>query len=289
MFRAMSPTAPIGIFDSGLGGLAVLREVQRLLPHENILFLGDTARQPYGPRTVEEVRRYSIEISGYLIEQGAKMILIGCNTASVAGGDAAQACFPDTPILGMIRPGVVRAMQTTRTKRIGVWGTEITIASHAYEQALVQADPDVKTLGVACPTLLRLAEKGNIENKPHLLELAAQDFKPIADFQADTLVLGCTDFTCVRDVIDQVVDGRAVIVDPAEEIVREAYHVLGQNGGLNLLETQGAMKFVITSDELENFSTFGAKFLNLPHIQVDLVHLEDVERAGTSRSITPIE
>src|SRR5512146_1233934 len=193
----MNPTAPIGIFDSGLGGLAVLREVRRLLPHEDVLFLGDTQRQPYGPRTVEEVRQITIEISGYLIDKGAKIVLIACNTASAAGGDAAQACYPGTPIIGMIRPGVNAALRASRRKRIGIWGTEMTIATGVYNQMLVNADPMVKALGVACPTLLRLAEKGKIDNKPYLLELAAEDFKSIAQFNADTLILGCTDFTCV--------------------------------------------------------------------------------------------
>lgn len=277
----LDPDGPIGIFDSGLGGLAVLREVNRLLPEEDTLFLGDTFRQPYGPRTVEEVRLYAIEITGYLIQHGAKMVLIGCNTASIAGGEAAQQCFPDTPVIGMIMPGVNAALRTSKTKRIGVWGTEITIASEAYDQMLVKTDPSVRVTGVSCPTLLRLAEKGKIGDRPYIRELASNVFQPVADFKADTLILGCTDFTCVRDVIDEVVSGQVTVVDPAEEVAREAMRVLNENGGLRRKTDRPAEnKFLITGDDLDNFSTFGAKFLGVPEIKVSRVPLADVQNAA---------
>jgi glutamate racemase len=277
----MDPKAPIGIFDSGLGGLAVLREVNRLLPDEECLFLGDTLRQPYGPRTVEEVRQYAIEITGYLIEKGAKMVLIGCNTASIAGGDAAQACFPDVPVIGMIQPGVRAAIRASRSKRIGVWGTEITVASQAYDQLIVKTDPKAEVVGVACPTLLRLAEKGKIDDRPYLLSLATADFQKVAKFKADTLILGCTDFTCVRDIIDEVVETQAVVVDPAEEVVREATRILKEQNGLNPGSGKKALtKFMITGDDQENFSKCGAKFLSVPDIEVTRVPLAEVQSAA---------
>jgi glutamate racemase len=279
----MDLNAPIGIFDSGLGGLAVLREVNRLLPNEDCLFLGDTERQPYGPRTVEEVRQYAIEITGYLIEMGAKMVLIGCNTASIAGGDAAQACFPDVPVIGMIKPGVRAALRASQSKRIGVWGTEITVASQAYDQLIVETDPEAEVVGVACPTLLRLAEKGKIGDRPYLRDLARNDFQKVAEFKADTLILGCTDFTCVRDIIDEIVGNQAVVVDPAEEVVREATRVMAACGGLNAGQGRAAMtKFFVTGDDQENFSTFGAKFLGVPKIDVTRVPLADVQKAAGS-------
>ena len=279
----MDRYAPIGVFDSGLGGLAVLREVNRLLPAEDCLFVGDTLRQPYGPRTMEEVRQYSIEITGYLIEKGAKVVLIGCNTASIAGGDAAQACFPNVPVIGMIQPGVRAALRASRSKRIGVWGTEITVASRAYDQLLVNTDPQAEVVGVACPTLLRLAEKGKIGDRPYLRDLAAKDFQKVAEFKADTLILGCTDFTCVRDIIDEVVGDQAVVVDPAEEVVREAAGIMEERGGLNPGSGRTATtKFFITGDDQENFSTFGAKFMGVPMIDVTRVPLADVQKAAGS-------
>ncbi len=285
MTKTNKPSAPIGIFDSGLGGLAVLREVNRLLPNEDCLFLGDTMRQPYGPQTVEQVRQYAIEITGYLIEQGAKIVLIGCNTASIAGGEAAQACFPDVPVIGMIQPGVRAALRTSQSKRIGVWGTEITIASQVYDQMIVQADPQAQVVGVSCPTLLRLAEKGKIEDRPYLLDLATKDFQPVADFEADTLILGCTDFTCVRDVIDETVGNQVVVVDPAEEVVREAGRVLAEKCELNPGQARAAKtEFYVTGDDQDNFSRFGAIFLGVPSIDVTRVALADVQKAaGCSR------
>lgn len=281
MTSHMNPKAPIGIFDSGLGGLAVLREVNRLLPGEDCLFVGDTLRQPYGPRTIEEVRQYSIEITAYLIEKGAKLVLIACNTASIAGGDAAQASYPDIPVIGMIQPGVKAALRATRNKRLGVWGTEITIASQAYDQMIVDFDPQAEVVGVACSTLLRLAEKGKISDRPYLHKLASQDFKNVAEFKADTLILGCTDFTCVRDIIDEVVGNQAVVVDPAEEVVHEAARVMQEQGGLNPGMGRAAWtKFFITGDDKENFSGFGAKFLNVPMIDVTRIPLADVQKAA---------
>jgi glutamate racemase len=279
MVEKMNPNAPIGIFDSGLGGLAVLREVNRLLPNENCLFLGDTLRQPYGPRTVEEVRQYAIEITGYLIQQGVKMVLIGCNTASIAGGDAAQERYPETPVIGMIRPGVRAALRASKSKRIGVWGTEITVASQAYDQMLVQTDPQAHVAGVACPTLLRLAEKGKIDDHAYIHQLASADFQKIAEFNADTLILGCTDFTCVRDVIDEVVQDQVVVVDPAEEVVREATRIMNVRDGLNKQNVPGTTRFVVTGDDKENFSRFGAKFLGVPGIEVSRIPLADVMSA----------
>ena len=281
MTISMNPNAPIGIFDSGLGGLAVLRELNRLLPNEDCLFLGDTMRQPYGPQTVEQVRQYAIEITGYLIEQGAKIVLIGCNTASIAGGDAAQACFPSVPVIGMINPGVQAALRNSKSKRIGVWGTEITIASQAYDRLIVLTDPQAHVVGRACPTLLRLAEKGKIDDRSYLLDLAAKDFQKVEDFKADTLILGCTDFTCVRDVIDEVVGDKAIVVDPAEEVVREAVKVMAERGGLNIGQDRPAKtEFYVTGHDQENFSRFGAIFLGVPTIDVTRVQLEDVQKAA---------
>lgn len=281
MTNKMNPNAPIGIFDSGLGGLAVLREVNRLLPDEDCLFLGDTMRQPYGPQTVEQVRQYAIEITGYLIEQGAKIVLIGCNTASIAGGDAAQACFPSVPVIGMIQPGVQAALRASQSKRIGVWGTEITIASQAYDQLIFQTEPKAKVVGVSCPTLLRLAEKGKIDDRAYLLDLAAKDFQKVEDFKADTLILGCTDFTCVRDVIDEVVGDKAIVVDPAEEVVREAVKVMAERIGLNIGQDRPAKtEFYVTGHDQENFSRFGAIFLGVPSIDVTRVQLEDFQKAA---------
>jgi len=276
MVADMNPDAPIGVFDSGLGGLAVLREVRRLLPHENILFLGDTARQPYGPRPIEEVRRFAVEITSYLARQGAKMVIIACNTASVAGQEAAQRALPDLPILGMIAPGVRAALDASRSSRIGVWGTAITVESKAYDRLVLQLNPAMEVLGVACPELLRLAEKGQIDDRPYLLQLARTYFEPLANFEADTLILGCTDLTCVRDIAEEVVGENVTVVDPAEQVVREARQILKDTGGLREHTHEPAScQFLITGDDTDNFAAFTAKFMGLPNVDVTRIALTE--------------
>jgi glutamate racemase len=266
--------APIGVFDSGLGGLAVLRELRRLLPNEDVLFLGDTLRQPYGPQPVEDVRRYAVEITGYLAGQGVKLVIIACNTASVAGREAAQRCFPDLPVLGMVGPGVRAALASSLGKRIGVWGTAITIESQAYDQQILQLNPEMEVFGATCPELLRLAEKGQIDDRPHLLSLARGYFQPLAERGVDTLILGCTDLTCVRDISEEVAGEAVKVVDPAEEVVQEARQILQEAGGLRSEEHgSGRYRFVITGDDQTNFASFAARFLDLSKVRVDRVVL----------------
>lgn len=278
MTANVTAEAPIGIFDSGLGGLAVLRELRRLLPDEHVLFVGDTARQPYGPQPVEDVRQYTIEITGYLARHGVKMVIIACNTASVAGREAAQRCFPELPVLGMIEPGVRAALSISRGNRIGILGTSITIRSKAYDQQIQQADPTMAVLGATCPDLLRLAEKGKVDDRPLLLELARRYFQPLADFQIDTLILGCTDLTCVRDIIEEVAGRDVVVIDPAEEVAREAHRIL-QNVGL--LRPPGddppRTRFLITGDDLANFANFTARFMGWLHVEIDRISLKELE------------
>lgn len=280
MTLEMNPGAPIGIFDSGLGGLAVLREIRRLLSNEKVLFLGDTARQPYGPRPVEEVRRFAVEITGYLVQQGVKMVIIACNTASVAGREAAQQAFPDIPVLGMLGPGVRASLSVSRNNRIGVWGTVLTVNTKAYDQLILQLNPDTGVFGVACPELLRLAEKGQVDDRAHLLQLARRYFQPLADLKADTLILGCTDLTCVRDIVEQVVAEDVTVVDPAEEVVCEIREILQDAGGLRShREGPASYQFLITGNDLANFAAFTARFLGMSHVEVERVSLADVQQA----------
>jgi len=276
----MKQSAPIGIFDSGLGGLAVLREVRRLLPHEDVVFLGDTARQPYGPQPVESVRQYAIENAAYLAQQGAKLVIIACNTASVAGRDAAQACFPDLPVLGMIGPGVRGALAASQHGRIGVWGTRITVDSKAYDQRILELDPDAHVQGAACPDLLRLAEKGKIDDRPLLLSLARKYFQPLAEFGADTLILGCTDLTCVRDIAEEVAGDQVTIVDPAEEVVREAGQILEAAGALKSEASPGSYRFFVTGDDVDNFTAFTLRFMEMPAADVTSISVDAVRQAA---------
>lgn len=277
----LRPEAPIGIFDSGLGGLAVLREVRRLLPNEDVLFVGDTARQPYGPRPVKDVWRFALEITGYLAAQGAKMAIIACNTASVAGRDAAQHCFPDLPVLGMIGPGVRAALSTSWSGRIAVWGTALTVDNKAYDKLILELDTGMEVLGAACPELLRLAEKGQIDDRSYLLKLAQEYYQPLAQFQADTLILGCTDLTCIRDIAEEAAGEGVTVVDPAEEVVREAREILQEAGalkgpGAGLADT----RLSITGDDVAGFAAFTERFMDLPHVAVERISLDELRKAA---------
>jgi glutamate racemase len=267
---------PIGIFDSGPGGLAVLQEVRRLLPNEDVLYIGDTARQPYGPRPQEEVRRFAVELTGYLASLGAKAVLIGCNTASVAGWEAAQRAYPEIPVLGMIGPGVRAALVASRNQRIGVWGTELTADSKAYDHAIHALQPDTYVQSVSTPVLLRLCEKGQIDDRAYLGELCREYFAPVND--VDTLVLGCTDLTCVRDLIDQTVGEGVAVVDPAEAVVIEARQILEDANALHAPRTDApSYQFMITGSNEAEFAAFTERFLNLPHVDVEWVDLREVQ------------
>lgn len=267
--KGLSAAKPIGIFDSGPGGLAVLKEVHQLLPNEDVLYFGDTARQPYGPREIEEVEGFVLQITQWLIDHGVKLVIIACNTASVAGRDASCIKYPDIPILGMIEPAVAQALSITQNKQIGVWGTHLTIISNAYEQKIREADPAAGVHGMACPDLLRLAEKGQINNQHLLKKLADKYYQPLTSFSIDTLILGCTDLTCIGDIIKDTIGPDVNMVDPATEVVRRARHILSAHNALN--RSAGRDRFFITGRDSAGFARFASKFLGRPIADVTTV------------------
>jgi glutamate racemase len=275
---SVAASAPIGIFDSGPGGLAVLQQVMRYLPNEDVLYVGDTARQPYGPQPVENVRRYAEEISSYLFSLGVKIILIGCNTASVAGLDAARRRLPEIPILGMIEPGVRAALDLSRTQRIGIWGTEMTVEERAYDRLILEQLPEAEVLGIACSRLLRLTEKGLVEDRALLKELCELYFQPLREFEIDSLVLGCTDLTCVRDIIEEVAGPGVQVIDPAEEIIREAIGVLSSCSALRAEHDRaGRAQFFVSDENLAEFRQFTCQFLDIPSADVKKVVIPEIQ------------
>jgi glutamate racemase len=219
--KVCSAQQPIGVFDAGPGGLAVVKYMMTLLPAEDVLYLGDTARQPSGPQSTEKVRSNTIECCTWMAKQGVKAILIGCNTASVAALDAVREEIKDIPVLGMIEPGVRAALREASSLRIGVWGTELTVASHAYQKKLEQLRPQVQVIESAPVTMLRLAEKGQIQDKTQIKALVREYLKPFEGFGMDSLIFGCTDLTCVGEETAQALGDEVKIIDPAEEVVVE--------------------------------------------------------------------
>ncbi len=205
---------PIGIFDSGIGGMTVLREIQRLLPHENLYYIGDTARVPYGGKSVDTVLRYSREISTLLLEADCKMVVAACNTASALAVEKLSGEFSE-PIIGVVEPGASAAIAATRNGCIGVIGTRATIASRAYETAIDKHSPaKLRVSALACPLLVPLIEEGWF-NEPETLQIAERYLRQLLDGGIDTLVLGCTHYPLLKPCLQQVAGEHVTLVDSA--------------------------------------------------------------------------
>ena len=210
---------PIGIFDSGIGGLTVLKEIYRKLPHESTVYLGDTARVPYGIRSAETVTRYSMENTKFLFSQDVKMIVVACNTASSLSLEAIRSSVP-VPFVGVIEPGAKAAAAATRNKRIGVIGTEGTIKSNSYSRAIMKIDNSIEVFGMACPLFVPLVEEGWTEGK--IAEMVAREYlKEIKQKDIDTLVLGCTHYPLLKGILSDVMGEGVNLIDSAIETARE--------------------------------------------------------------------
>lgn len=224
-------TRPIGIFDSGLGGLTVVREVVRRLPDESILYFGDTARVPYGSKSPETVLRYSREATAFLLSRGVKMVVVACNTATAHALEVLQRELP-VPVIGVIGAGSRAAVRATRTGRIGVIGTAGTIASGAYDRTVREALPDVRVYAQPCPLFVPLVEEGLAEHAATRL-IADEYLRPLREVDVDVLVLGCTHYPLLRPLLVDVMGPGVTLVDSAEETAREVEALLQQEGLAN--------------------------------------------------------
>lgn len=221
----------IAMLDSGVGGLTVVRETFMELPGERIIYFGDTARMPYGPRTHREVRRFTEEIMEFLCTQDIKMVVVACNSASAAGLPRYQGTF-DIPILGVIEPGARAALQHTRSKKVGVIGTAGTIQSGAYERAIKALDPTVEVFSKACPLFVLIVEN-DLTEAPEACRVAEEYLTPLKEAGVDTLILGCTHYPLMEDVIGRVMGDGVKLVSSARETAREARGTLKSLGLLN--------------------------------------------------------
>ena len=250
-------SAPIGVFDSGLGGLTVAHAIMRQLPAESLIYFGDTARVPYGPKSPETVRRYSREISAFLIEQGVKAIVVACNTATAHALPALREEL-DVPVIGVVEPGARAAVRATRTGHIGVIGTVGTIRSQAYVRAIHAEDPDLRVTALACPLFVPLVEEGWTNHEAtHLV--AEEYLAPFVKDPIDTLVLGCTHYPLLKPVIGEIVGRSVRLIDSAEETAADARRMLAAND-LTAVAGEGAYRFV-ASDDPQQFLTLGRRFL----------------------------
>ena len=262
--------APIGVFDSGIGGLTVVRELIRQLPNESIIYFGDTARVPYGPKGPDTVLRYSREITEFLKGQGIKAMVIACNTAT-AHALAALRAENDLPIIGVIEPGARAAARATTGGRIGVIGTYGTVNSGAYEKAILAEAPGAHVTSIACPLFVPLAEEGWLDTEATSL-IAREYLSPLVDAKIDTLVLGCTHYPLLKRVIGKTVGREVRLIDSAEETAAETGKVLCEKG-LAHPETHDARYRFIASDAPEQFLRVGQRFLGASIDRVETVTL----------------
>lgn len=269
---------PIGVFDSGVGGLTVLDALHRRLPGEDLLYLGDTARVPYGTRAPETVVRYAHRVAGHLVRRGVKAIVIACNTATTWALSALeQAAAPlDLPVIGVISPGVGAALAETRSGHIAVIGTEGTVRGGAYARHLVAARPGVHVRSVACPLFVSLAEEGWTEGE--IARLTAERYlAPLrAEAQApDTLILGCTHYPLLAGVIAQALPG-VRLIDSATAAADATARRLSGSGLLRSRQQGGSARFLVT-DHVDRFRRVGARFLQAAPEPVELVDLTDAD------------
>jgi len=275
----VSDPRSIGIFDSGVGGLTVARAVFDLLPHEPILYVGDNGRFPYGPRPLEEIRTFALEIAGYLVRRDVKLLVVACNSIEVAAiADVTQA--HGVPVVGVIDPGARAAVRATRNRRIGLIGTEATVASGAYERAVRAASADAQLFSAACPVFVEHVEAGDTSSDA-LLQAARGYLGPLEREGIDTLILGCTHYPMLSGLIQIVMGEGVVLVSSAEETAKDVFAILRaaslqRDGGL-----EPEHRFLTTGDP-EQFRSIAHRFLGPVVGGIEEVAVRQVEGVAWS-------
>lgn len=271
----MHRDAPIGIFDSGVGGLTVAREVMRQIPNERIIYFGDTARVPYGSKSPETVTRYSEQIVRFLRTFQVKTIVVACNTASACALDALEKDI-DIPIIGVVKPGARVAAKVTKNGRIGVIGTEATINSQIYSNYIQNINTKVTIYDKACPLFVPLVEEGLLDD-PVTDEIARRYLAELIDIDIDTLILGCTHYPLIRSTLGRIVGDKVTLVNPAYETALELRHLLAEMEMLNE-EAPGLgsdrYRFFV-SDKAEKFVRFANSIIKYGILSAKAVNIEE--------------
>ena len=267
---------PIGVFDSGIGGLTVVAALRDILPAENIFYIGDTARVPYGGKSRRTVERYGIEIGGLLLAEHAKIIVVACNTASALAVPRMREMFK-VPVQGVVQPGAAAAAKATRNKTVGVIGTRATIASGAYEHAIKAIDPEIRVASAACPLLVPLIEEGMFDDEV-TDRMLARYLAPLRDAGVDTLVLGCTHYPLLRPAIARAAGPGVTLVDSAENCALAVRDLLGSAGLAAPASRLGRLDVALT-DATEGFLRTAAKALELDIGDVALRSVQEVPKA----------
>lgn len=264
---------PIGIFDSGVGGLTVMREVTELLPCEDIIYLGDTARFPYGSKTVEQLKEFVLEIVTYLRQQDVKVVVVACNSASSAGLETAQKHF-GLPLIGVIEPGAKAAVQATLSRRVGVIGTEATINSRSYEKAIHVFDAGIRVYSQACPELADFVEQGKTTGR-EVGETIKRCLAPLLKAGIDSLILGCTHYPLLSEAVQKVAGSKVRLISSAEEVAKELKETLERKKQLCNLPKNPHYRFTCTSDETK-FLELGSRFFGQEIASVEKVALSEL-------------
>lgn len=285
--RIGTNNAPIGVFDSGFGGLTVAREIAHALPHESILYFGDTARCPYGPRDLTEVDGFVQAIGTWLIDRGIKLLVIACNTGTAAGLQHAQEAF-EIPVIGVVDPGARAAALATNSRRVGVIATQGTIDSGAYTRAIHNIDAGIKVFPAATPKFVEIAERGvgvadltdndndttnNNGLAPEYVEIAHNYLAPFKQHDIDTLVLGCTHFPLIQTLIADTVGDSVTLISSAEEVARDVSESLTRRGICAQPDQTPRYEFFTSGNDIEEFASFGSYVFGAPissAVHVDL-------------------
>jgi glutamate racemase len=278
---ASSRARPVGVFDSGVGGLTVLHELLVALPQEDFVYLGDTARFPYGERTREELERFSMEIAEELLSRRVKLLVVACNSATSAALEALQQRMMETTlgveVLGVVRPEAVQAVAATRTGRIGLLATPTTVASHAYERAVRAVDPHVTLTAVACPTLAPIIQSGERFDE-RVVRSVRDACAPLRQAEVDTVILGCTHYPLVAPLLQRMLGPAVTLVSSGAALARQVEHALSTRGLRNArgAGAEGDYRFLCTGDA-ETFREQGTRFLQMPLGPVEQVRLAAAE------------
>jgi glutamate racemase len=275
----MPDDRPIGMFDSGVGGLTVARAVIDLLPHEDLVYFGDTARSPYGPRPLEEIRRFAREIAAFLLDRDVKVLVVACNSVEVAAIEDLTA-RSGVPVIGVIDPGVRAALRATRNGRIGVIGTEATIRSRAYDRS-AERQGGGQLVAAACPAFVPRVEQGDTTS-PELLEAARGYLEPLIEAGVDTLILGCTHYPLLAGLLQEVMGPDVVLISSAEEVAKDVYAGLVRDDQLRQ-EAGAPVHEFLCSGDAGSFAELGRRFLGP---EIDQVRPQSVQpaREGTGWS-----
>ena len=268
---------PIGVFDSGAGGLTVMHELLVTLPHEDVVYLGDGARLPYGPRPLEEIRLFAHEIARYLEGLGVKLVVAACNSATAAALPDLQRALA-VPVVGVLAPEAHAAVLATRNRRIGLLATQATVASGRYEQLVHALDAGVALVPVACPLLVPLIEGPEPFGEP-TVEAVRAYAAPLREARVDTVILGCTHYPLIRPILQRVFGRDVTLVFSAEETAREVGELLQRKGIENASAREGTYRFLTTGDP-GSFKAMGSRFLQLPIAGVEHVELAALARAA---------